>query len=150
MNDADFQNLSIQARRFRAALEAAIARGNFSSSFKHFPAAACDYSSTLLGIYFLRTLGLRFHLICSERRNPRKAENQYHAWLQLGEVIVDITSDQFEELKGTIVITRRGDWHKQWKVVSDESPEKAFRAEIVEAYEDLYQKVISGLPSTAA
>jgi len=40
---------------------------------------------------------------------------QSHAWLECGDLIVDITADQFPEIKEKILVTTDRYWHKIFK-----------------------------------
>jgi len=58
---------------------------------KHFPHGCCGVVSLMLGAY-LHSLGLNEHeYVCGERNGFS------HAWLEYKGMIIDITSDQFED-----------------------------------------------------
>jgi len=40
---------------------------------------------------------------------------QSHAWLQRGNLIIDITADQFPEVEDPVIVTTRSPWHEQFE-----------------------------------
>lgn len=40
-----------------------------------------------------------------------KREEHSHAWLQQGEIIIDITADQFPEVDHAVIVTATPTWH---------------------------------------
>lgn len=39
----------------------------------------------------------------------------WHAWLQSGEWIVDITADQFIDVQESVIVTNKSEWHELWE-----------------------------------
>jgi len=96
------------AQRFRVALEGT---GPFNlHGLRTFPAGACGDSCRLLAEY-LRAAGLGEFGIVTGWRRPQMIT---HAWLVQGDVIVDITADQFVEVDTPLIVTTRSDWHDRW------------------------------------
>ena len=46
----------------------------------------------------------------------------YHSWLQRGNLIIDITADQFEEISEQVIVSTSSRWHENLEV--DESSGK--------------------------
>lgn len=79
-----------------------------SSFLLRFPYGCCGDASNLLAKY------LRDNNIESEYVWGMRGE-QSHAWLESGELIIDITADQFPEIKEKILVTTDKSWHREFK-----------------------------------
>ena len=73
--------------------------------FKEFPHGACGDTCDLLG-RCLEELGLTGWVFVFARRGERT-----HAWLERDGVIVDITTDQFDDAKCSVIMTTYDSWH---------------------------------------
>jgi hypothetical protein len=96
-----------------------------------FPKGSCGDASILLGEYFLRQ-GERGWVYIAGRR---KSDGYTHAWIEKKGLIVDITSDQFDDGRDPVNITRDRTWHEQFEV----DPGMSHAAEI-DVYTDGYAK----------
>jgi len=93
--------------RFRRALEACD-RQLLPCTFENFPRGACGDTTYLLA-KFLEESGFgSFDYVLGERGT------WFHAWLQQGDVIVDITGDQFDDMPEAVFISRASSWHRQF------------------------------------
>lgn len=94
------------ANTFRVALERCPPSA-LGVGFEAFPAGACGDTSLLLG-RFLRECGLGdWNYVSAVRREQSAAgwpTMMSHAWLECDGVIVDITSDQFEQFDDIVVV----------------------------------------------
>lgn len=81
------------SRKFRNAIENVKSSAELSdfSYIKHFPHGCCGVVSLMLGAY-LHSLGLNEHKYIYGERNGFS-----HAWLEYKAMVIDITSDQFED-----------------------------------------------------
>jgi len=79
-----------------------------SSFLLRFPNGCCGDASNLLAKY------LRENNIESQYVWGMKGE-QSHAWLECCDLIIDITADQFPEIKEKILVTSDKSWHKNFK-----------------------------------
>lgn len=85
------------ALKFRQAIEKAKFAGEFTNDrilFK-FPTACCGDASCLLGQYLL-DYGISSKYVCGNYYYDDGGGAQSHAWLEIGDVIIDITGDQFK------------------------------------------------------
>ncbi|RYZ17888.1 MAG: hypothetical protein EOO70_00630 [Myxococcaceae bacterium] len=85
------------AVRFRQAIEQA-PPGRLGSSLTSFPAGACGDASLLLGSYLQEVGEGEFSYVLGWRARERdgvRDGRESHAWLQQGEILIDITADQF-------------------------------------------------------
>ena len=117
----NLEKIEILATKFRDAIEDYVqdATKNCISlppSLKSFPEGSCGDTSLLLGIY-LRENGINAYYVHGERGNISDSTWQTHAWLQYGRIIIDITADQFEEIKKNVIVTTDSRWHKSFEQV---------------------------------
>lgn len=134
MDDAGVKAIERRAREFRAALEACDP-GLLTICFEDFPRGACGDASLLLAMY-LHECGLGpFDYVCGERRDGED-DFQSHAWLQKGDVIVDITADQFDGAPGAVIVTRSENFHRQFDVEDRHSAD-------ISRYDDRTQREMS-------
>ena len=83
------------ALKFRQAIEKAKFAGEFTNDrilFK-FPTACCGDASCLLGQYLL-DYGISSKYVCGMYYDNTGCQS--HAWIEVGDIIVDITGDQFK------------------------------------------------------
>lgn len=100
------------AGAFRAALERAD-RSRLPITFRDFPHGACGDAALLLAKFleqhghggFGYMLGLR--------------DGWSHAWLQRGQLVVDITADQFDEIEEAVIAREGSPWHATFEIEDD-------------------------------
>lgn len=68
-----------------------------------FPAGSCADASVLLGSY-LKDNGIDGFVLIKRRRGEG-VTLETHYWLERGDMLVDMTADQFEDVKEKVVIT---------------------------------------------
>jgi hypothetical protein len=92
------------ARAARCALE------RYASGAKSggFPRGTCGLVSDLLGRYLVEAGFKKVMYVCGEKRSEGS-----HAWVEVGEIILDITGDQFGQ--PPVVVTAASNWHDQWE-----------------------------------
>lgn len=73
-----------------------------------YPRGCCGDASNLLAKYF-RDNGIECEYVWG------MCGQQSHAWLECDNLIVDITADQFDEIKEEILITAYKSWHRKFK-----------------------------------
>ncbi|MDQ5827717.1 MAG: hypothetical protein M3441_26545 [Chloroflexota bacterium] len=113
MSDTEIEAITLRARQFRAALEACD-RSLLPISFQEFPRGSCGDAALLLGRY-LQDCGLGpFNYVCGSIREEGGRDFHSHAWLQRGDIIVDITADQFDEISEPVIVTRDHSWHDRF------------------------------------
>lgn len=99
-------------RRAVTDVRIALGRGGFHSpALFQFPRGACGVACDLLAEYLWR----HDHGPWRYRWGVAKAPRGSHAWLEQGDVIVDITADQFEEITAPVLITTNPAWHLQFR-----------------------------------
>ena len=90
------------AVRFRKAILKCV-RTELPLSLADFPTGSCADASMLLGTYFKDNGINGFILIKGKRGEGNSLETHY--WLEKGDILVDITADQFEDTNEEVVIT---------------------------------------------
>jgi hypothetical protein len=75
-------------------------------TLQHFPNGACGDASLLLAKYFEHHEHGQFDYVLGQRNGHS------HAWLQQGDLIADITADQFEDQDRPVIVTRDHGWHR--------------------------------------
>lgn len=79
-----------------------------------FPRGACGDTSLVLG-QVLEDEGFPgFMYICGKKYKDDGRETS-HAWLQNGQLIVDITADQFPDVHQPVIVTIDSEWHRKWE-----------------------------------
>lgn len=99
-----FRIVSDACARFRGAVETTIPR---PVGLKDYPLGACGDTCELLADY-LRKVGLGDPTFVS---GVNRGTGQTHAWLELGELIIDITADQFDGVDHPVIVTTDRSWH---------------------------------------
>jgi hypothetical protein len=97
------------AKEFRAGIE------NIDTSFlphtmRSFPIGSCGDTSLLLGTYFIEKGFGQFSYICRSFDSDSFNFNS-HAWIQKENLFVDITADQFPEIREKILVAYNSKWH---------------------------------------
>ena len=85
------------ASQFRAAIEKAKSAGEFESDnvFREFPYGCCGDTCDLLATYLIENDYTPYY-VCGTYRGGSFEQKQSHAWLTVGNKIIDITGDQFK------------------------------------------------------
>lgn len=115
----DIDSIRDLATRFRSALDL-IDRASLSIGLQQFPLGACGDTCLLLGTALIeRGLG-EFRYVCGHTHEHGAFDS--HAWLSSGNLIVDITADQFGDGMPPVFVGRDGHWYSRWHNISDLGP----------------------------
>jgi hypothetical protein len=87
-----------------------------------FPEGCCSWASYMIGHFLKYERGFNPIEIQAERDDPNGMDP--HSWLAVEDIIIDITSDEFEDSGSKVIVTNYSEWHDTWKIVN--------KAEIVE------------------
>jgi hypothetical protein len=129
------------AERVRRFLEDSQRRNELPPAMAEFPAGACSPSVNLLGRYLAECNYDGFAYVSAERGSLDDDTWTSHAWLARGECVVDITSDQFEDGAGPVVVGR-SEWHKQFAIEIREM--RDFERETrLDQTETLYRSIVT-------
>ena len=107
--DDGFQEIIFQlASRFRLAILRSKPSTCSLASLENFPHGACGDASLLLAKYLqVNKCGHSLYVL-GERHGHR------HAWLQLQEITVDITADQFDDQAAGVIVSADSSWHSSF------------------------------------
>lgn len=83
------------ARRFRAALNQVDASLWAHVAVTDFPKAACGHASEMLGKHLRELLGVDPDYVVKDNYEPGGSWRGGHAWLEIDDLVIDITGDQF-------------------------------------------------------
>lgn len=108
MNVNEIHSIYKESKLFRCGIE--LAKDELPKYFQHFPWGCCGNICLLLGHYLQnKGLGTYFYIL-------REYKKQSHAWLAREKIYVDITADQFLEIKRKIIIDYKSklEWYKKY------------------------------------
>ena len=100
------------AQAFREAFLSADLSGA-PGNLPYFPKGCCSWATWFLGHYLKIEHGLEPVEIQATRFSPDGT--QHHAWIEVSGLIVDITSDQFEDCPLPIYGVEHSLWHQTWE-----------------------------------
>jgi hypothetical protein len=132
------------AARFRAAIE--IVGADLGTPFGNFPRGCCGQATLLLGTHLVERGFGEFAYMLGRRRIFDKAADESHAWLQRGDLIVDITADQFAGINDAVVVTTDSDWYQQFEPKPEHVADyRIFDAHTVAVFSGKYSKITATL-----
>ncbi|MBT2541649.1 hypothetical protein J7E99_13260 [Streptomyces sp. ISL-44] len=116
-----------EAHRLRRALDEALAAGEFADHpvLVSFPSGTCGLISEFVCQY-LRDRGLgSWEYVPGERHSPSTGEWQgTHGWARQGQVVIDLTADQFDgEGRPPVWAGESDDWYRSWEEGNSRVPE---------------------------
>lgn len=83
-----------------------------------FPRGTCADASLVLCAFLADAGFAGFELVCGERGSQENGTYSSHAWLQLDQLVVDITADQFADGPGPVVVAEDSEWHRGFYIAS--------------------------------
>jgi hypothetical protein len=108
MDYNNFKNLFFETLKFRRTIENCD-KNLLPASFHSFPTGSCGDASIILA-HYLKEKGFgEFDYILGGRMGKS------HNWLAQGEIIIDITADQFVDNNESVIVTINSEWHKDFK-----------------------------------
>ena len=93
------------------------ASGNHLEMLKRFPAGCCKVASLLLLQWLHDQAGVCDAQCMANARRPNPKtpdEDATHFWIEIGDVIIDITSDQFTDSPQAVIVSRDRTWHQSF------------------------------------
>lgn len=108
------ENLVIIATDFRNAFETSDL-SEAPGFLPHFPDGCCNWPTWMIGHFLKFEMCQSAEEINAERASP--SGTIAHAWLSTDGIIIDITSDEFEDSEARIIVSRNSDWHRSWSIV---------------------------------
>jgi len=105
----NIQQIEKAAIEFRNAIEAC--SSELGISFQSFPKGSCGDATDLLGTYLIENGLGNFSYFYGDVSSKVNNIWSSHAWLQLDELVVDITADQFPEISQKVMVCSKSEWH---------------------------------------
>lgn len=93
--------------------------------FQYFPRNCCVITSHLLARYLIRDCEVVGGFSIVHGEHPKDG---WHYWVELCDLVVDITADQFDEFKGEKIIVGATDWHNKCRILKRSSASYDFNA----------------------
>jgi hypothetical protein len=107
-----FEKFKEIASAFRKAIESIPARER-PITLREFPRGSCGDASLLLGTYFIELGENPFDYMLGDTTDNHADPNwSSHAWMQRGDLIIDITADQFSEIDKEVIVSTESEWHR--------------------------------------
>lgn len=127
LNTAEIRLLAV---RFRTALQVTD-KDILPVGVQSFPRGSCGDVSILLAAYLADHGAGDFDYVCAERgvhvEDGSEDDWTTHAWVQRGDLIVDITADQFAEMvEVPVIVSTDSAWHRGFSV-RERHPQADFR-----------------------
>lgn len=81
-----------------------------------FPNGSCGDAAMLLGAYLADYGFSDFDYVSGHRGNTEDNSWTSHAWLACGELVADITADQFPDAPAGVIVESPSPWHQEFEV----------------------------------
>lgn len=107
----DREELARHARAFRTAIERCD-RSTLTARLANFPLGSCGDAVPLLGTYLIEIGHSPFDYLLGHIGSEGTGNWPSHAWLQRGNLVVDITADQFPGISDSVIVKEHSEWHK--------------------------------------
>jgi hypothetical protein len=119
LSDDEMTRLAAISRDMRAAIDA-FPKAELPESMSAFPAGCCHAASILLGTYLADCGEQGFLIICGDRGSREEGTWTSHAWLARGDLIIDITADQFLDAPARVIVESNSQWHRSFEWTGSE------------------------------
>lgn len=108
ITNCDIDKLTVLATTFRTAIVKCDPK-SLIITLHNFPRGACGDASLLLAKYLRENGCGEFQYVVGGRCGHS------HAWLLKGDIIVDLTADQFKDQPEAVLVTRDHGWHNTFE-----------------------------------
>lgn len=137
------------ATRFRQAIESVPPEAR-PISIQRFPWGACGDTALLFGAFLVDQSVPGFKYVCGERGAKTNNTWTSHAWLQRGDLAVDLTADQFSDAPAGVIVSAPSPWHMQFRTApGKESDFRNWSGYGAELLHPMYRMVLNALSSTS-
>ena len=109
------------ATEFRRKIEYACESHRFSARdrMSRFPMGCCDDSTDLFANYLWQTCGIRSYRVDGVYFADNSEDSIWHTWLEVENVIIDLTADQFPDYE-SMYVGKADSFHQKFEVHSRE------------------------------
>jgi hypothetical protein len=111
----DITKISKLAQRLRSAIQS-IPSHERPIGLRSFPRGACGDASLLLGAYLADHGFDGFEYVSANRGTYSEDNWTSHAWLAKGDLIIDLTADQFADSPSGVIILKNSVWHQSFEI----------------------------------
>ena len=140
----DIEKTREAATDFRNAIE--ICAPSLGISFKSFPRGSCGDAAPLLGTYLIEQGLCEFQYMLGDYGKRTDINWSSHAWLQLDNLVVDITADQFPEITEKVIVQDFSKWHTKLNGVPQHVADyRSYNAYTVSFLSSMYFKIIANI-----
>lgn len=142
------EELTRLSREFRAAIEGAD-KARLFITFENFPRGSCGDAALLLARYLSDHGAGMADYVLGARGVGNDAHS--HAWLQLGDLIIDITADQFPDQPEPVIVATDSPWHEAFEgKVQHAADFELYGPPIAPSLRASYQVVLATLQASKA
>jgi hypothetical protein len=149
MQEDDLQIVRDQVTRFRNAIYSA-RRDDWKGNMNRFPVECCHHACSLLLLYFGQ-IGIKGYQ--TYRGNHPVDGDGQHLWLQKGDVVVDISADQFPGIGERVIVTHDSEWHNALNGKAEAPPTNPdYETDLWEWYREIFGDIearLAEMPSSA-
>lgn len=118
-------------------------------TFESFPRGACGDATLILGTYFIDQGFSEFNYMLGDYGSHEDDTWSSHAWLQNGDLVVDITADQFPEISEKVIVSRDSSWHRALKGNAENVANfRIYDQNTVANFQRIYSKVVAEIVTT--
>jgi len=116
MTSEKIVKVNMLSNQFRHAFEQC--RLKLSVCFQRFPNGSCGDATLLLGSYLKDKDCGKFIWVKAVRGRKGK-DWTTHGWLKQGDILVDITADQFPEIEEKVIVKTQSEWHASFEIIDE-------------------------------
>lgn len=143
----DINKIKNAAIDFRQAIEACAP--SLGVSFENFPSGSCGDVSPMLGTYLLEQNLGQFQYLLGTYGNHEDNTWSSHGWLQIDDLVVDITADQFSEILDKVIVKHKSAWHKKLKGhIQNVGDYRAYDIQTVSNLDRVYKRIVAFISKT--
>lgn len=114
-----FSSIVLHCIKFREAIQAIPAHKR-PIEFIKFPCGSCGSTSEMIGTY-LESLGFgKFYYM-----HGSKPGIESHAWIKQGNLVIDLTADQFICASQSVIVSECSTWHNEFEIATSHAVDLA-------------------------
>lgn len=130
------EDLTEVATRFREALEEALKGLSYTPApLTRFPAGSCGFTSEMLGQMLNDHLNNQVMYVWGQEKDGERS----HAWLRYGDIVLDVTGDQFA-CRPRVFVGLADSWFDMWAVDEPSAPAE-FQCGFDNVVDRIYEEV---------
>ncbi|MGD0278201.1 MAG: hypothetical protein ABSC11_02715 [Smithella sp.] len=144
----NIEKIRESATDFRNAIE--VCAPSLGIIFESFPRGSCGETVLLLGTYLIEQGLGEFQYMLVDYGIRKDLNWSSHAWLQLDNLVVDITADQFPEITEKVIVQEFSKWHLKLNGTSQNIADyRIYNAYTISFLSSMYLKIIGSIKQTS-